>query len=107
MYVLGIGKRAFNNYEALKRIVRPFEATRKKSRQRLFLFRGPQHRQDFLVTKSVLRIGKQDMFQPCCIAMYYSRVPKEWGALENFRVFSTPPVRPYYESPLKRELRNY
>ena len=58
MYVLGVGRRAFNNYESLKKIVRPFEATKKKTLHRLFLFRGPQHRQDFIMTKTVLKIGK-------------------------------------------------
>jgi len=56
MYVLGVGRRAFRNYESLKRIVRPFEATKKKTLHRLFLFRGPQHRQDFIVIKTVLKV---------------------------------------------------
>ena len=57
MYVLGVGRRAFRNYESLKRIVRPFEATKRKTLHRLFLFRGPQNRQNFILTKTVLKIG--------------------------------------------------
>ncbi|XP_065067208.1 uncharacterized protein LOC135692819 [Rhopilema esculentum] len=56
MYLLAIGKRAFNSYETLKSIVRPFESVGRKIVQRLFLFRGPQDRADFVMTKAVLKI---------------------------------------------------
>ena len=58
MFMLAVGKKAFNNYATLKTIVRPFETTRHKRLQRLFLFRGPQHKSDFMMTKAVLNIGK-------------------------------------------------
>lgn len=58
MFVLAVGKKAFNNYATLKTIVRPFETTKRKMLQRLFLFRGPQHKSDFMMTKAVLNIGK-------------------------------------------------
>ena len=63
MYLLAIGKRAFNSYETLKSIVRPFESAGRKIVQRLFLFRGPQDRADFVMTKAVLKIGKSVPFQ--------------------------------------------
>ena len=63
MYLLAIGKRAFNSYETLKSIVRPFESAGRKIVQRLFLFRGPQDRADFVMTKAVLKIGKSVSFQ--------------------------------------------
>lgn len=56
MYVLGVGRRAFNNYVSLKSIVKPFETTKAKMLHRLFLFRGPQHKKDFVLTKAVLKV---------------------------------------------------
>ncbi len=58
MFLLAVGKKAFNNYAALKSIAGPFERSQKPRLQRLFLFRGPQHRSDFLMTKAVLNLGE-------------------------------------------------
>ena len=69
MYVLGVGRRAFNNYVSLKSIVKPFETTKAKMLHRLFLFRGPQHKKDFVLTKAVLKVGKASLLMlsilPC------------------------------------------
>ncbi len=58
MFLLAVGKKAFNNYMTLKNIASPFERSQKKNSQRLFFFRGPQHHSDFMMTKAVLNLGK-------------------------------------------------
>ena len=58
MFLLAVGKKAFNNYATLKSIIRPFEAKGNERQQRLFFFRGPQHESDFMMTKAVLNIGE-------------------------------------------------
>lgn len=57
MFLLAVGKKAFNNYATLKSIIRPFEAKGNERQQRLFFFRGPQHESDFMMTKAVLNMA--------------------------------------------------
>ena len=79
MFVLAVGKKAFNNYATLKTIVRPFEIAKHKRRQRLFLFRGPQHKSDFMMTKAVLNIGKNFRLPRVTDSFFLSWSPNRRG----------------------------